>query len=360
MTRTNLAANLAGRLGLVGLATMLAAGLAGLALADGPGPRPAKKNPVVEKAEQKAVEQRYGQTGEITLANGALRLNVPATYYFLPAPEARAHLQRIGAPAPAGEVLGMVAPSGARPIDDGFWGAVISANPLGYVAEERADRFAAADFIEEVRAARPAPAPRIEAFASPPVHDATRHLTAWTERTAGPATARTVRNEQRLLGRNIVAGVTIDARADQLASVAAAAPEVGRMVSFPAGQAYGDYRAGADPSPLYDLPSLITLKTRPTAAPAAAAAPAGGPAAGIPAQSSGLQPVGGATDAPASAFSMADVQRWLPWIGGGLVALAVIPWLVSLTRRRGGERVVRRRGGERVVEADPNLTPKEE
>jgi uncharacterized membrane-anchored protein len=353
-----------GRAGLLGLAAVLVAGLAGVALADGPGPR-VVKTPAVQKAEQKAVEQRYGQTGAITLANGQILLNVPATYYFLPAPEARAHLQRIGAQPPSGQVLGLIAPSGARPIDDGFWGAVISVNPLGHVAEERADRLAAPDFVDEVRAARAAPAPRIEALASPPVYDGSRHVAAWTERYAGSTTARTLRNEQRLLGRNIVAGVTIDARADQLATVAAAAPEIARMVSFPAGQAYADFKPGADTAPLYDLPSLLTLKTKPTteAAPvtAAPATTASEPAPGIPAQSSGLQKIGEpANAAPASAFSMADVQKWLPWIGGGLVALAVVPWLVGLARRRqpAPRREVARTGGSGGG-SDPNITPTE-
>lgn len=347
------------------LAIALVAGASGLAFADGPGPgrRPAQKQAEAPKGAVVAPQQ-YGQTGEITLANGGLKLFVPATYYFMPAPEARAHLQRIGAQAPSGEVLGMVAPAGTRPIDDGFWGAVISTNPLGHVAEERADRFAAADFIDEVRTARAAPAPRIEAFASPPLHDSARHITTWTERyLATSTTARNIRNEQRVLGRSLVAGVTIDARAGQLATAAAAAPEVARMVSFPAGQTYADYVPGRDAAPLYDLPSLLTLKTRPTttAAPASVA----GPSPGIPAQSPGLQPVAepAGAAAPASAFTVADVQKWLPWLGGGLVALAVIPWLVGMARRRtprGGDlREQRTTTGKRRDDADPNLTPTE-
>jgi uncharacterized membrane-anchored protein len=348
---------------LAGLVAALVASLGGLALADGPGPRPAKKTQAAQKQEQKAIEQRYGQTGEISLAGGTLRLNVPATYYFLPAPEARAHLQRIGAPAPAGEVHGMVAPSGTRPIDDGFWGAVISTNPLGHVAEERADRFAATDFIDEVRGARAAPAPRVESFASPPIHDASRHLTTWTERYAGAATARTIRNEQRLLGKSAVAGVTIDARAGQMTSVAAAAPEIGRMLSFTSGNAYADYRAGTDPAALYDLPSLLTLKTKPAtvaAQPLPAPTSSGTPQAGIPAQSSGLQPVNGG-DAPATAVGAGDIQRWLPWIGGGLVALAIIPWLVGLLSRRRAAAPARERRAPREERpaADPNITPTE-
>ena len=356
------------------VAGALVAGASGFALADGPGPgrRPPQKQAQAPKGAVVAPQQ-FGQTGDITLGNGSLKLFVPATYYFLPAAEARAHLQRIGAHAPSGEVLGMVAPAGVRPIDDGFWAAVISTNPLGQVAEDRADRFGAPDFLDEVRAARAAPAARMEAFAAPPIHDGARHLTAWTERyPTTSTTARNIRNEQRLLGRNLVAGVTIDARASQLATVAAAAPEVARMVSFPAGQSYADYVAGTDPAPIYDLPSLLTLKTRPTpsaptVAPTTTAAPASvaGPVPGVPAQSSGLQPVGDVAGdaAPASAFTAADVQKWLPWLGGGLVALAVIPWLVGMARRRSPRSDLREERTtapkKRREDADPNLTPTE-
>ena len=208
----------------------------------------------------------------------------------------------------------------------------------------------------------------MEAFASPPIHDGARHLTAWAERyPAATTTARNIRNEQRILGRNLVAGVTIDARAGQLATVAAAAPEVARMVSFPAGQTYADYTAGTDPAPIYDLPSLLTLNTRPTPTTAVVATPAAvaGPAPGVPAQSSGLQPVGEVAGdaAPASAFTAADVQKWLPWLGGGLVALAVIPWLVGMARRRGSRSDLREERTtapkKRRDDADPNLTPTE-
>lgn len=348
---------------IAGLSALLVAGLGagGLALADGPGPRAPKKSAAVQKAETKAVQQQFGQTGEITLANGALKLNVPSTYYFMPASDARAHLARIGARPPAGDVLGMIVPAGSRPIDPEFWGAVISTNPLGRVAEERADRFAAADFIDEVRGARAAPAPRVEAFGTPPVHDGARHLTAWTERYPGPASDYTIRNEQRLLGRSLVAGVTIDGKAGQIASIAAAAPEIARMVSFQPGQTYADYKAGTDPAPLYDLPSLLTLKTKPTsvevaAAPAPTPSPSTNPPPpGIPAQSKGLQPVaeGASVDAPPPSFDMSNIGQWLPWIGGGLVLLAVIPWLVGMARRPRPER-------RAVVKQDPNLTPSNE
>jgi uncharacterized membrane-anchored protein len=352
-------------------------GAASVALADGIAPRPTKKQAAAAQAEKVAAPAAFGQTGDIAVPGGAIRLFVPANYYFLSGAEARAHLQRIGAPMPAGDVVGMVAPANTRPIDDNFVGAVISTNPLGHVAEERTERLTAPDFLEETRAARPSTAPRLDGFAVPPTYDRSRRLASWTERVAGPASARTMRSEQRLLGRNTVAGVTIDGRADQQAAISATASDVARMISFPAGQTYADFAPASDTAPLYDLPSLVTLKPKPTSTTVVAAstpepAPApGSPAKGIPAKSKGLQPVETAGEAPASApaFAAADLQQWLPWIGGGLIALAVIPWLVGLARRgrdgpvdgeprpvRSGNILRRRRD---PPPADPNLTPSE-
>ncbi|MBL8559761.1 MAG: DUF2167 domain-containing protein [Hyphomonadaceae bacterium] len=319
--------------------------LAGPAAADGPGPatpkgveRPATPLPPgsVTKDDGTTVlpdgatapPETVGTNGDIPLANGALRLFVPANYYFMPAPEARAHLQRINAPTPAGEVLGMIAPANSRPLDDAFWGAVISLNPLGYVAEQRSDRFSAPDFPDEVRAARPAPAPRLESFAVVPSHDPVRHATSWTERYPAPnPVARSVRAEQRILGRDAVAGVTIDGRPDQIATITAALPEIGRMVTFAPGKKYTDYVAGTDPASAYDLPSLLTLKARPgaVAPPVQAAAEPG--------------------TAPQSALNLEGLTKWLPWAGAGLLVLALIPWLVGRSRRR------------KEDEADRNLVP---
>lgn len=332
-----------------GLCLMAGLVMTAPAIADGPGPAPPKgtvtrpaaptplpKGTTVEKdgttvlpGGATAPPEQVGKNGDIPLANGSIRLFVPTTYTFYNATEASAHLQRIGAQTPPGEVLGMVAPSNSRPLDDAFWGAVVSNNPLGHVEEVRGDRFSAPDFPDEVRAARAAPAPRLESFAVLPSHDPVRHATTWTERYPAPnAAARSVRSEQRILGRDSVVGVTIDGRPDQIATITAALPEIGRMVTFAPGKAYGDFVTGTDPAPAYDLPSLLTLKSRP--------AKAGTPAVETAAEQG---------SANASALNMASLTKWLPWAGAGLLVLALIPWLVGRSRRRV------------VVDADPNLVP---
>lgn len=275
-----------------------------------------------------APPEQVGRNGEIPLANGALRVFVPATHTFYTAQEATAHLQRIGAQTPPGEVLGMIGPATSRPLDESFWGAVISINPMGHVAEERSDRLSAPDLLEEVRTARPASAPKLDSFAVQPGNDPVRHTVTWTERYAAGSPGRPIRTEQRILGRDAVAGITIDGRADQLGAVTGALPDISRMVNFAAGKAYGDYAAGSDPAPAYDLPSLLTLKAKPVSAAAPAAQTAAEP---------------GSTPAPA--FDTAAIMKWLPWGAAGLLVIALIPWLVGRSNRR------------KVADGDPNLSP---
>ena len=304
----------------------------------------------------------FGQTGAITLADGAVKLDVPAGYYFLPAPEALAHLRRINATVPAGNVLGMIAPAGLRPIDDGFWGAVVSHNPIGYVAAERADRFAQSDFVQEVRDARPTTQPRLESFAVAPAFDGTRFGAAWAEQFgAKTAGARNLRHEQRLLGRSGVAGLTIDAKPEQLAAVTAAAPTMFRMLSFAPGRAYRDYVAAQDGLPQFDLPSLLTNKPRvlPAAAPGAPktatpAAPPAGPTGTV-------QTEGQAAPNPVATLVS---QPWFPWAAASLVGLAILPWLFRKRRQDAEYEIVETRtvdsdgGDDKKPAGDPNLQPK--
>jgi hypothetical protein len=311
------------------------------------------------------------------LADGALILNVPKGYFFLPASEAMAHLRRINASTPSGNVLGLLAPDGSRPTDEGFWGAVVSYNPTGYVAPERADRFRAPDFLQEVRESRIGNQPKPDSFALLPGFDPTRSGAGWAEQMAAPANAganaRTLRYEQRLLGRQGVAGMTIDARADQLSAVSAAAPSMFAMMSFAPGKAYSDYATGKDPAPQFDLPSLLTNKPRAAATSPNATVAGGGevkgggftaPPATTGATNASVEPAN-AGEAP-NAFMALVRQPWFPFLGIGLVVLAIAPWLLGRRRRAEEAPIVEE---AEVVEAeiveekprtkgiDPNIMP---
>ena len=349
------------------------------ALADGPGPagdrnygavpRNAPGVTAVERAQDVSPQ---GRAGKFPVASGAIQLTVPTGYYYYGPNEARAYLQRINAPAPSGDVLGMIAlAQGPRPIDDGFWAAVISYQPIGFVSETGAQNFASPDFVKEVQQARGGATGRqMQGFAAPPAHDSGRHAVTWTERYPAPnEAARSLRNEQRLLGREGVAGTTIDARPDQMPQVNAAGPQMLNMIGFTPGKTFSAYRQGQDPAPRYDLAGLLTRKPM-SATPAQAAAPTPTPAAAsttTPSQnaaaftptrpattSSAVKTTSDTTDEP---DPLQGLMSYLPWIGGGLLLLGIIPALVGRMRR---DRTVVERETVTTTEAtgrDPNLTP---
>jgi uncharacterized membrane-anchored protein len=320
-----------------------------------PTPAPATPPPAAAPATPPATtatvtQNDFGQTGTMTMADGAVQLNVPQNFYFAPAAEANAYLKRINAAPPSGTVVGLLAPIGQRPIDDGFWGAVISYNPMGYVAPERIERLAEPTFIQEVRDARPSGQIKPEAFAATPVFDAATPGASWAETLGSQAGARTFRQEHRVLGRSGVAGLTIHARPDQQAAVTAAAPEMARMVSFTEGKTYRDFDAKADGEPQFDVPSLLTNKPRASAgAPAALPAPVG----------SGFTPVAETTgQSGANPIATLVSQPWFPWAAAGLVGLALLPWIFRRRRLDGDELVSGSDDGD-GNDSDPNITPKQ-
>ncbi len=129
-----------------------------------PTPAPsAAPAPTTTPAPVAAPASAEGQSGVIALPAGDLSLNVPATYRFYPAAEAQAFLQRTGAAAPSGEVLGLLAPAGADLQAADTWATVISYEPLGCVAPQTSSGLAATTLKPMSRRARHAE-PRLRRF----------------------------------------------------------------------------------------------------------------------------------------------------------------------------------------------------
>lgn len=248
---------------------------------------------------------------------GGIQANVPTSFVLYSAPEAQAYLQRIGAAVPSGQVAGLLAPVGKAPTDADFWGAVVTYTPLGYVAEDGSSAVSQTGFIDDVRAARGAAAPRLEAFEVLPVYSSAADTLVWAERTAASGgQTRTVTYSQRLLGREGVAKLDAHLRPDQLAEARAVGPAMLSVLSFPAGRRHGDYVRG-DRLAEYDVPGLISGAKRSAAQAVSAAGDGGGGGGGLP--------------------------GWAPWAAIGAAVAAAGAWLAFLVRRRDRD--------------DPNLTP---
>ncbi len=311
------------------VATLL---LAGPAFADGPGtatpdvaappvvraaptpapaPAPAPTTTPAPTAEPAAAE---GRSGVIALPAGDVSLNVPASYRFYGVPEAQAFLQRAGAAAPSGEILGMVAPASTDLQAADVWASVISYEPLGYVAPETASGLTAPSFEADVRAVRATQNRAFEGFYIQPAFDQAAAGLSWAERTAAPgAGGKDFRHEQRLLGRRGVVGITSIGHADQQGAITSAAPDMVTMVGFPEGQRYADFVAASDSVSAYGVPNLVT--------------------GAAPSDPNAIAQVA-STDAD-GASSGSGIQGLFPWIALGVAGLAGIGYV--MTRKRGGD-----------------------
>ena len=300
------------------LVTAAALLFAAPAFADGPGDTgpdvgaPVRAAPVTQAPPVAEPAAITGQSGQISLAGGDLSLNVPAGYKFYSAEQALAFLQRNGAASPSGTVMGLLAPANTDITRPNAWATVVSYDEIGYVPGETASGLGDASFEAAVRSARQDQGRPFEGFAVQPAFDSTHAGLAWGERTGAPgaASGRDFRHEQRLLGRQGVAGLTSVGSADQMTEINAALPAMISMIAFPAGQTYADFAPASDAVSNYTIPSLVT---------------------GVAPLSP--QAVAESAGAPATQTGMGGLAGLFPWIAGGVAVLAGAGYLLMRRRR---------------------------
>lgn len=252
-----------------------------------------------------------GRTGQMSLMNGDVTLNVPNGYRFYSAEEALAFLQRNSAATPSGTVLGMVARADADVRAAGTWATVVSYDAIGYVQPETASGLSDANFEESVRSARQSQRRPFEGFMEQATYAADASALTWAERAAAPgAGGKDLRHEQKVLGRYGVAGLTSIGSADQLADISAAAPDVRAMLSFPEGRRHSDFQAASDQVSTYSVPGLVT---------------------GVPATAP--QALAETASVPETQTGFGGLAGMFPWIAGGVIVLAAVGYMLMGRRR---------------------------
>jgi uncharacterized membrane-anchored protein len=253
-----------------------------------------------------------GRTGIIPLSD-SLSLNVPNGYRFYSAEQAQAYLQRNNASAPSGVVYGMVARADADIRQPGTWATIISYDAIGYVQPETASGLTATSFETDVRSARQTQNRVFEGFAAAPAFDAAAPTLTWAERAALPGSqAKDLRYEQKVLGRNGVAGLTSIGSADQMPEIEAAAAELRGMLTFPEGYRHADFQPASDQISSYSVPGLITGV--PNASPQALAETA--------------------SSAGTGQTAFGGLPSYFPWIALGVVVLAIAGYMLMRGRNR--------------------------
>jgi uncharacterized membrane-anchored protein len=273
---------------------------------------PVRAAPVTPSAEPAAAE---GRTGIIPLGDGAVTLNVPEGYRFYSAEEAQAYMQRNNASAPSGVVYGLLAKAGDDIRAPGTWATVVSYDAIGYVQPETAAGLTDASFEADVRSARQTQNRVFEGFIAAPAFETEAPSLLWAERVAAPGSqGKDLRYEQKVLGRNGVAGLTSIGSADQMTEIAAAAQELRGMLSFSEGNRHADFQPASDTVSAYSVPGLVTgvAATEPQAL-AETASTTGG---------TGQTAFGG-------------LSGYFPWIALGVIVLAGAGYMAM--RKRGGD-----------------------
>lgn len=277
------------------------------AFADGRGSAgPDVAGPPAQAAPQaNTASPAAGRTGQISLMNGELSLNVPSGWKFYPAEEAYAFLQRTNAAAPSGSVLGLLVKGAANPRQAGTWATVVSYDAIGYVQPETSSGLSDPNFEGAVRSARVTQSRPFEGFAAQPAFDTSAPDLLWAERTASPGAANgaDLRVEQKTLGRYGVASMTSIGSADQQAEILRAATQLKSMLSFPDGRKASDFQAGTDHVSSYSVPALVT---------------------GVPASAAAAQTL---AEAPATSGQAQTAFGGFPtygWIAAGVAILAAL------------------------------------
>lgn len=227
----------------------------------------------VKSAEERTfLEALDYRQGEVPLGAGGVKLNIPQKFYYIGGEQARRILTEAWSnpPAAAKNVLGIVFPANATPVD-GSWGAIITFDEDGYVSDADAQKFDYAALLKDMQEGTAAsneertkagfPAVRLVGWASQPFYDAAEHKLHWAKEIEfGGSPEHTVNYDVRALGRRGVLKINFVAGMEQLAEIKSVIPAVMAMPEFEAGSRYADYIPGTDKVAAYGIGGLIAGK----------------------------------------------------------------------------------------------------
>jgi len=209
-------------------------------------------------------------TGVVDLPQAKARLNLGSDYYYLDAAASRRVLVEGwgNPPEAANGVLGMIFPARFKPLDGPSWGAVISYDDVGYVADKDARDTDYDKLLDDLRKGEADenaerekagyPTLHLVGWAERPSYDATRHVVVWArELKAGNASVDTLNYDIRLLGRQGVLSLNVVSSINDLPEVRAAADRIAGQAGFTSGQAYADFRKGQDKMAEFGVAGLI-------------------------------------------------------------------------------------------------------
>lgn len=208
--------------------------------------------------------------GEIKLKDGLATLNVPSTFKYLDAKDAKTVLVDLwGNPKEqADDVIGLLMPAETTPLDSNCWAVTISYSNDGYVSDSDASKINYDDLLKQMqqsvrddnkeRAKEGYPNVDLVGWAAPPRYDATTHKLYWAKdiRFAGEP-QDTLNYDIRVLGRRGVLELDAVAGMNQLTEIENQTPDILNMVDFDQGNRYADFDPKVDKVAKYGIAALV-------------------------------------------------------------------------------------------------------
>ena len=209
------------------------------------------------------------KSGDVAVPEARAVLHLGEDYYFLGASEAKKVLTDVwgNPPDAVTNVLGLVLPKGKTVIDN-VWGAVVTYEASGYVADDDAKTADYDQVLADVRAGEADrnevrkkagyPASHLVGWAQPPRYDAANHALIWARdfRVDGDK-VDSLNYDVRLLGRNGVLSLNMVSDMGHLDEVRTAAAGFGKAASFVPGQTYAAFDPNIDKKAEYGLAGLV-------------------------------------------------------------------------------------------------------
>lgn len=209
------------------------------------------------------------QHGQVSIPAAHATLDLGDAYDFYGPEDARKILVSVwGNPPDAAEgVLGLVMPAGKSPLSDA-WGAVITYEDTGYVADDDAEKADYAGILKslqentetanEQRRNDGYPVMHVAGWAEAPHYDRETHSVIWARDLEIEGNQlHSLNYDLRTLGRKGVLSVNLVSVMPDLSQVHAAAQMLASHARFDTGQRYADYDATTDRKAEYGVAGLV-------------------------------------------------------------------------------------------------------
>jgi uncharacterized membrane-anchored protein len=227
------------------------------------------QQPMAPAQVQALVESLKPQHGKVTLPVARATLDLGTAYDFYGPADARKILVDVwgNPPENAESVLGIVMPAGKGPMTDA-WGAVITFEATGYVADDDAAETNYAELMKQMqegevelnqqRQAAGYPGIHLVGWAEQPGYNKFNHSVVWArDLKFSDAQTDTLNYDVRTLGRSGVLSLNLISTMPKLAEVKAAAHEFATRVKFDPGARYEDFDASLDKKAEYGVGGLV-------------------------------------------------------------------------------------------------------